>query len=416
MASTDGGDRGNSIQELIYDWNTIGGAPKRHVEFNDETLRDGLQSPSVRDPDIDTKLRILHLMADLGIHAANLGLPGASARQRQDVTRLAREILDEDLAIVPNCAARTLVADIEPICDIAQAVGLPIEAACFIGSSPIRQYAEGWGLDRILRHTESAVRYAVGRGLPVMYVTEDTTRAHPDTIRALYTAAIENGARRICVCDTAGHSTPEGVRALLGFVHGVVERTGEAVKIDWHGHRDRGLDVANTLAAIDAGVDRVHGTALGIGERSGNTPLDQILVNCHLAGLIDHDLSRLGEYCRVVAEATGMPLPVNYPVVGRDAFRTATGVHAAAVIKAQAKGDTWLADRIYSGVPAGLVGRRQKIEVGPMSGASNVIHSLTRHHIEPTEERVSAVLRAAKSSDRVLDEAEIRRVVAETKS
>ena len=283
MASTDGGDRGNSIQELIYDWNTIGGAPKRHVEFNDETLRDGLQSPSVRDPDIDTKLRILHLMADLGIHAANLGLPGASARQRQDVTRLAREILDEDLAIVPNCAARTLVADIEPICDIAQAVGLPIEAACFIGSSPIRQYAEGWGLDRILRHTESAVRYAVGRGLPVMYVTEDTTRAHPDTIRALYTAAIENGARRICVCDTAGHSTPEGVRALLGFVHGVVERTGEAVKIDWHGHRDRGLDVANTLAAIDAGVDRVHGTALGIGERSGNTSLDQILVNCHLA-------------------------------------------------------------------------------------------------------------------------------------
>lgn len=401
---------------LVYDWNRVGNAPEsppRRVEFDDETLRDGLQSPSVRDPEIETKLEILHLMSDLGIHAADLGLPGASRRQRDDVARMAREIRDQKLDIFPNCAARTVIEDIAPVCDVADEVGIAIEVACFIGSSPIRQYAEDWDLDRMLRHSEEAVRFATEHGLPVMYVTEDTTRADPDTIRALYTAAIENGARRVCVCDTVGHVTPGGVRSLIGYVREVVSATGETVAVDWHGHRDRGLDVANTMAAIEAGADRVHGTALGIGERSGNTPMDLILVNAVLEGWSDNDLSRLGEYCRVVAEATGRSIPINYPVVGDDAFRTATGVHAAAVIKAQAKGDDWLADRIYSGVPAGLVGRRQGIEIGPMSGASNVVHWLRAHDIEPSEARVQALVQAAKESDHVLTDEEIRGVVAD---
>jgi 2-isopropylmalate synthase len=405
---------GPSESDLIFDWNRAeGDSTPRTIEFDDETLRDGLQSPSVKDPDIETKLRILHLMADLGIHAVDLGLPGASRRQTEDVTRMAREIRDNGLRLEPNCAARTLRADIEPICNVADDVGIPIEVCCFIGSSPIRQYAEDWTLDRMLQHSADAVDYAVGRGMPVMYVTEDTTRAHPDTVRALYTAAIEHGARRICVCDTVGHVTPSGVRALIGFVSKVVADTGEDVKVDWHGHRDRGLDVANTMAAIEAGVDRVHGTALGIGERSGNTPMDLILVNCLLEGHIDQDLSKLAEYCHLVAEATGREIPINYPVIGDDAFRTATGVHAAAVIKARAKGDDWLADRIYSGVPAGLVGRAQEIEVGPMSGASNVAFWLAAHDIEPTEPRVQAVFAAAKSSPQTLTDAEIRAIVAD---
>lgn len=397
--------------ELIYDWNRAEGAPQqRSVEFDDETLRDGLQSPSVKDPDIETKIRILHLMADLGIQSANIGLPGASQRQRDDVARMCREIRDQNLPILPNCAARTLASDILPICDVADEVGLAIEASCFIGSSPIRQYTEDWGLDRMLKHTADAVSLASGRGLPVMYVTEDTVRAHPDTIRALYTTAIEHGAGRICVCDTVGHATPAGVRALIRFVREVADATGEQVKVDWHGHRDRGLDVANTMAAIEAGADRVHGTALGIGERSGNTPMDLILVNCVLEGYIDQDLSKLPEYCQVVSEATGRDIPINYPVIGDDAFRTATGVHAAAVIKARAKGDDWLADRIYSGVPAAMVGRVQGIEVGPMSGASNVTYWLQAHSIEPTDARVQAVFSAAKESARTLTDDEIRAI------
>lgn len=401
-------------RELIYDWNRAGGGdlqPARpRVELDDETLRDGLQSPSVRSPSIDEKLRILHMMAELGIETADIGLPGAGAHVVEDVLHLAREIVDARLQIAPNCAARTVIQDIEPIVDISQKVGIPIEACCFLGSSPIRQYAENWDLERMLRLTQRAVSFAVGHDLPVMYVTEDTTRAAPEDLRRLYTAAVEAGARRVCVADTVGHATPNGAQNLVRFVRQVVDATGEDVKIDWHGHKDRGLSVINSLAAAAAGADRLHGTAIGIGERVGNTPIDLLLVNMRLLGWIDRDLSRLPDYCHLVSRATGVPVPDNYPVIGKDAFRTATGVHAAAIIKAREKGDDWLADRVYSSVPASLIGRRQVIELGPMCGRSNVIFWLTEHGIEPRETLVTALLLRAKESPRTLDEAEIREV------
>src|SRR5438552_15487264 len=178
--------------------------------------------------------------------------------------QLAAEIDNNQMNIRPNCAARTVIADIQPIVDISQEIGIAIEACTFIGSSPIRQYAEEWTIDKMLRATEDAVRFATEHNLPVMYVTEDTTRAHPDTIRKLYKTAIECGARRICVCDTVGHSTPSGVTALITFVKQVVAETREKVKIDWHGHQDRGLGVINSIAAYEAGVNRVHGAALGV--------------------------------------------------------------------------------------------------------------------------------------------------------
>ena len=395
--------------DLIYDWNLVGRdeTVHRHVEFDDETLRDGLQSPSVIDPPIDKKIEILHLMDSIGIDSADIGLPGAGPRAVADVTRLAREIVDCKLDIRPNCAARTLRADLQPIVDISEKVGTPIETGTFIGSSPIRQYAEGWSLEMMLTATEDAVKFAVSHGLPVMFVTEDTTRAHPDTIRALYKTAVEAGAKRICVCDTCGHATPEGVRALIGFIRTMLHEFGaDDVKVDWHGHQDRGLGVINSIAAYQAGADRLHGTALGIGERVGNTPMDQLLVNLQLMGCIDRDLTNLTRYCETVSESTGVPIPITYPIVGRDAFRTATGVHAAAVIKAYRKGDDWLADMVYSGVPAKMLGREQMIEIGPMSGKSNVIFWLERHGFEATEERVERVFSRAKQSDSVLtDEA-----------
>ena len=398
---------------MIYDWNHANSeqASVRRVEFDDETLRDGLQSPSVTDPPIEKKIEILHLMDSLGIDSADIGLPGAGPRAVADVTRLAKEIADCKLDIRPNCASRTVRADIQPIIDISQKVGIAIEACTFIGSSPIRQYAEGWSLEMMLTATEDAVKFAASHDLPVMYVTEDTTRAHPDTIRALYTTAIEAGARRICICDTVGHVTPEGVRALIGYIKSVVESTGEDVKIDWHGHQDRGLGVINSIAALEAGADRLHGTALGVGERVGNTPLDQLLVNLQLMGYIDRDLSNLMRYCEVVSEATGIPIPITYPVVGRDAFRTATGVHASAVIKAFRKGDEWLADAVYSGVPARMFGREQLIEIGPMSGKSNVIFWLERHNVEPTEARVERIFNHAKQCNSVLTDEEVMALI-----
>jgi len=400
--------------DLVYDWNRAGGAvfPARGaVELDDETLRDGLQSPSVRSPAIEQKLEILHLMEALRIDSADIGLPGAGPHVAGTVERLAREIASSGMKLRPNCAARTVAADIVPIIEISQRAGIPIEVACFIGSSPIRQYAEDWDVDRMLRLTEDAVSLASREGLPVMYVTEDTTRAHPDDVRRLYSAAIRAGARRVCVCDTVGHATPNGVRNLIRFVCDLIEEVDPSVKVDWHGHQDRGLGVTNALWALEAGAHRVHGCALGIGERVGNTPMDQLLVNLQLLGWIDRDLTRLSDYCEAVSRATGVRIPDNYPVMGRDAFRTGTGVHAAAIVKARKKGDDWLADRVYSGVPAAMVGRKQVIEVGPMSGISNVQCWLEQHGFEARAELVEAIFRRAKESDRVLADEEILALV-----
>ncbi|MBK5189109.1 MAG: hypothetical protein JJD97_12760 [Gemmatimonadaceae bacterium] len=403
--------------ELIYDWNTREPAyswESCRVELNDETLRDGLQSPSVTDPSIADKIALLHLMAELGIAAANIGLPGAGSRTRADTLALAREIVSAKLPISANCAARTLVADIEPIARIAQDSGLAIEAATFIGSSPIRQYAEEWTLEKMVHVSEEAVRFAVGEGLSVMFVTEDTTRANPETLRALYGAAIACGARRVCLADTVGHATPDGVRALVRFVReNIITPSGEAVKIDWHGHRDRGNGLANCMAAIEAGVDRVHGTVFGIGERVGNAEMDLLLINLRLLGAHHHDLRRLPEYTALASRALGVAIPPSYPVFGEDAFRTATGVHAAAIAKAQRKGDAWLADRIYSGVPAGDFGLSQRVDVGHVSGISNVKSWLETHGYDASDEALCrSILESAKKATRTLRDDELAALVS----
>ena len=403
--------------DLIYDWNASGDFDWSNVkvDLNDETLRDGLQSPSAIDPDPETKRRLLHLMADLGIVAANIGLPGAGPRAVDSVRLLASEIAEHHLPIAPNCAARTVVADIKPIVEISQEIGIPIEAATFIGSSPIRLYAEDWTLDRMLKVSEEAVTFAVGEGLPVMYVTEDTTRARPETLKALYGNAIRWGARRLVLADTVGHATPTGVRRLVKFIRDeVIAPSGEDVQLDWHGHRDRGMGVINCLAAIEAGVNRVHATALGVGERVGNAEMDLLIVNLHLLGAYKHDVSALREYCELAAATIGVPLPANYPVMGEDAFRTGTGVHAAAIIKARRKGDAWLADRVYSSVPAALFGAQQRIDVSPVSGLSNVKWWLGENGYDPTDEDLcKRLFEAAKVADRVLSDEECHRVVSD---
>ncbi len=399
-------------RDLIHDWNVQSPGfdwAACRVELNDETLRDGLQCPSVIDPQIDDKRQLLHLMVDLGIASADIGLPGAGPRTRADTLALAREIAEARLPLAPNCAARTTVADVEPIVRISQETGIAIEAATFIGSSPIRQYAEDWTLDKMLRVSEEAVSLAVREGLPVMFVTEDTTRAAPETLRALYGHAIRWGARRLCIADTVGHATPDGARRLVRFVRDeIIKASGEDVKLDWHGHRDRGLGLANALAAIETGVDRVHGTALGVGERVGNTEMDLLLINLKLLGAHCHDLSKLPEYSHLVSRACGVPIPPSYPVLGEDAFRTGTGVHAAAIIKARRKGHAWLADRIYSAVPAGDFGLAQRIEISPVSGISNVRYWLDEHGYDATDEGLCQHLfDAAKRVNRVLRDDEL---------
>jgi len=398
-------------EDLIYDWNTVAGfqIPRgRRVMLDDETLRDGLQNPSVHDPAIGEKIEILHLMEALGIDSVNIGLPGAGPRALADTEALAREIVRANMKIRPNCAARTHENDIRPIAEVSQRTGLAIEAATFLGSSPIRRLVEDWTVDHLQRTTEKAVRFAAAQGLPVMYVTEDTIRTDPDTVRKLYSTAIGCGARAIVLCDTVGHATPMGAYNLVKFaLEEVVKPSGEKIRVDWHGHCDRGLAIANSLAAIAAGADQVHAAANSLGERVGNTPMELMLVNLRLLGLIERDLSRLKEYCEKVARATHTTIPPNYPVIGRDAFRTATGVHAAAIIKAFRKDDPMLANSVYSGVPSHLFGLEQIIEIGPMSGRSNVIYWLEKRGIPATDELVARIFDAAKKATRVLTEEEI---------
>jgi 2-isopropylmalate synthase len=401
-------------EDLIYDWNLVDAPPKptHEATFDDESLRDGLQSPSVHNPTIDQKIEILHRIVDLQLDSVNLGLPGAGAHAVRDVTALANEIVKGKLKIDPNCAARTLEADIRPVAEIQQKTGLSLESAVFLGSSQIRLLVEDWDVKKLLKLTIDAVKFAKSQNLRVMYVTEDTTRTHPEIVDQLYRAAIEHGASRVVVCDTCGHSTPTGVRNLVRFVKRIIEKTDPTVKLDWHGHRDRGLDVINAITAYEAGADRLHGAGIGIGERAGNCPMDTLLVNMKLLGYIDNDLTGLMRYVESVSKHTKVPIPTNYPVVGSDAFETATGVHAAAVAKALARGDTWLANRVYSGVPADEFGLEQRIRVGPMSGKSNCVFWLTSHGHEATEERVERIFKAAKVADHVLSDREVEAALA----
>jgi len=405
--------------DLIYDWNSTEKvaplSPKRRIQFLDETLRDGIQSPSVVDPSIDDKLRLVELANDLGIDTMDIGLPGAGKRAVEDVTTIAEHIKAQRLKVKVSCAARTHQNDIQAVIDISQKVGIEIEVLAFIGSSPIRQYAEDWDLPRMLKLSADAIDLARRYNLPISYVTEDTTRSRPEILTKMFTTAVEHGAHRLIVCDTVGHVTPDGIRNLLKFTRNLLDGLGRPdVGIDWHGHNDRGFGVVNSIFAIEYGADRIHGTALGIGERVGNAALDQILMNLKLLGeLPDHDLTKLVLWCKTAAQATRVPIHPQYPLVGDDAFRTATGVHAAAIVKAEKKGDAWLADRIYSGVPAGMFGKEQEIEIGHYSGESNVVYWLTKRGYEPTKELVAAVLGAAKRGNRVLSTEEVVAVIKE---
>ncbi|HEX7898458.1 MAG TPA: 2-isopropylmalate synthase [Planctomycetota bacterium] len=399
------------MKDLIHDWNAerAPARPPHRIEFDDETLRDGLQSPSVTQPTVAQKLEILRLIDALGVDTADIGLPGAGEAAKADTLAIARAMADEKMRVTGNCAARTLEADLAPIAEIAQKTGRPLAAAMFIGSSPIRLYAEDWTIDTLVEHTRRATTFAVKNGIEVMYVTEDTTRARPGDLERLFLTAVECGATRLCLCDTCGHATPSGAQALVRWTRKLLDdRNLGHVKIDWHGHMDRGLGVWNAVAAAEAGAHRLHGTALGVGERVGNAPLDQILVNLKLLGWIDLDLRPLADYCRKVSAYTGVPIPHGYPVVGKDAFETATGTHAAAILKAARKGDAWLADRVYSGVPAADFGRSQEIAIGPLSGKSNVLWWLERRGLPATDAAVAAVLERAKRSSRVLTDDEIR--------
>ena len=398
--------------EWVYDWNSPGegegfAARRPAVELDDETLRDGLQSPSAKAPPLQAKRDFLHILARLGVHAVDIGIPASGPTAFEDAIYLAKEIGKGGLPLSANCASRTVVKDVRQVIEVSQRGGIPVEVAVFIGSSAIRHQAEDWDKKFVLKSIRESVAEGLRGGLNVMIVTEDTTRAHPDLIRELYACALDEGARRVCIADTVGFATPAGARRLVTFLRDVIRDVGVEAAVDWHGHQDRGLGLAAALGALEGGADRIHGSALGLGERVGNTPLDLVLVNLKMMGLWDRGLEPLTDYVDWVARYAGVTVPWNYPVFGRDAYKTGTGIHAAAILKAMEKGDRELVDLVYSAVPAWWTGRQQTIEVGPMSGDSNVIFWLRKQGVEPTRERIRAVRLVAKESDHTLTDDEI---------
>lgn len=406
-------------EALIYDWNghdggALGAMPK--VRVHDETLRDGLQSPSAIDPDNDVKLKIIDLLDRVGVHSACVGLPGASQRSYVSTDVIVGHAVDRGMNMDICAAARTVAADIEPIVELSHKWKRPIEAMMFLGCSPIRMYAEHWTIETLEERTRTAMKVAVQGKIPAAFVTEDTTRTPTSTLERLFAAAIEEGAGRLVLCDTVGQATPDGTVALVKWTKARLKAWGVADKVhlDWHGHNDRGLAVINALYAGASGVDRIHGTVLGIGERVGNAALDQLLINLALIHDPHEGLQSLAELVDLVSEVLGVPTPVGWPVFGKDAFRTATGVHAAAIIKAAATGDHELADRVYSAVPARLFGRDQVIDIGHMSGRSNVRYWLERRGLEATNTRIDAIFAAAKACDSTLSTAQILAIVEAT--
>jgi len=398
----------SAASALIFDWNQLDRSHSEpgKVSLLDETLRDGLQSPSVKNPSLAEKVTALELMNELGIEFVNVGLPSASARAFEEALALCQVIAARHLSIRPVCAGRTHLGDVSAIVDISQRAGIAVEASLFVGASPIRALAEDWDLGLLLSRSRSAIDAARHAQLPVTFVTEDTTRSRPETLHALFGLAVERGASRICLCDTVGFSTPEGVTALTRFAR---EFVGPNVGIDWHGHNDRGLALSNALCAAKAGADRLHGTALGVGERVGNPALELLLLNLALSQA-PRALERISAYCQHFSRVLGVPIGENQPLVGQNAFRTAAGVHAAAIAKAEAK-SAWLGDHVYGLVAPESVGQTASICVGPMSGMSNVEYWLKHRGIAADAGLTRSILERAKTADRVLTDEELLSVV-----
>jgi len=399
-------------KDIWFTWN----APRSTVApagiFFDETLRDGLQAANIPIPTLEQKLRIVEHMARCGIRCADLGFPGSSAHARHECTELARHIVASGHPIVPGYAGRTHPADIAAISAVAQDAGTAVDAYLFIGVSPIRQYVEDWSLARILGNIRDSAAACARDGIEFVLVLEDTVRCTPDVLRQVYDTAVDVGVRRVTLCDTVGAATPDGTRALIRFSAAHFAGRGHPVGLEWHGHNDRGLALANSLTALEAGCVRVHGTILGVGERAGNASLDQLLLNSHLYAHGTHDLMAVREYCEYAAGVLDVDVPENYPAMGRDVFKTSAGVHATAILKAHEKGDAAVKDSVYSAVPASLLGRQQEVLIDSSSGANNVRYWLTTNGFAHDTEVIRKVLETAKADRNPLDDERIRSIIA----
>ena len=379
----------------------------------DETLRDGLQAPHIRNPSLEQKLAIIDHMSRSGVRSADLGFPGSGASAVDECTAFARHIAAGGLDLTPGFAGRTHPSDIHAICEVGQRAGVAVEAYVFIGVSPIRQYVEDWDIELIRSAIRRSAAECRRENVEFVLVLEDAVRCTPQVLGSVYDVAVETGTRRLTLCDTVGGAVPNGTEALIRWTRRYFADRAHPIELEWHGHNDRGLALVNSLTALALGCARVHGTILGIGERAGNASLDQLMINSHLDGHHTYDLTALREYCEYAAPVLGVDIPQNYPAMGRDVFKTSAGVHAAAILKAHEKGSVALKDNVYAGVPAGLLGREQEVLIDAASGANNVKYWLTLHGYATDDATlIKRVLERAKASRAPLGDEEIGQIIA----
>lgn len=404
-------------KNIVYDWNHLptNSRPnsigrKANVEVNDETLRDGLQATYVKHPRLEEKIILLDSMERVGINSANIGFPISGSEQFNDVVALAAHVKKNKYKISLECGGRLHKKDVQAIIEASQRAGLGLDAGLFIASSHIRHMVEAWSLPMMKKMIKEGVGLAVKNGLRVMFVTEDTTRAHPKTLDYLYNSAIDAGAVRLCLSDTVGHATPIGTSNLLTFIKRNIIKKNKHILLDWHGHNDRGLALANTYAAITHGINRVQATALGVGERAGNISMEELVFNLSMDNIGQWNLKELKKYAKIASRILKFKLPANYPIIGKDVFKTATGVHAAAILKSIQINNHTLAGVVYSAIDPIKVDRNFHILIGPMSGKANVIYHLTKHNIPFNARLVDAILKLAKSERRIVKNREILRL------
>lgn len=392
---------------LVYDWNmTDADAPlARGVRVIDETLYEAVHAASAL-PDAGAISELLRCMPAIGI--SEVGLGALSASTLPEIVRRARLIAEERLPLAPACVVDAVSTEVDRVAHVLDASGGRLTVTLLVQASSLQQRALGQAPDRALADLEGALEAAARCGADSALLLHDAGRAHPAPLRRIVNAALGHGVERVCLWDSAGRTSPRGAGRLVAFMRRVAAERDALIQVGWFGRNDRDLALASALEARRRGADALHATALGLGHGAGCVPIDLLLANLLLLEVIDSDLSALKQYCDLAARAFGFSIPASYPVFGGDAFRTATGVHAAAIIKARDKGDHWLADRVYSSVPAGLFGLHQIIDVGPMSGESNAVAWLRHHGFTPQPELVKRIIARAKASKATLTAEEMR--------
>ncbi len=395
------------VNQLLYSWNPPAKSGLENVEIEDDTLRDGLQGAFVRKPTVDEKIELFTLSSAIGCQHAVVGFPASSPQEMADSRRIVQAIQERGLKQQPWMLSRALVSDLEPIIALQRESDIPIGAAFFMGTSPLRRVVEKWDWDQVLRNVETAVAYCVENGVPFSLSIEDASRTPPEELRQLIQIGAKANGFSISICDTVGESTPDGAAQLVRFTREEIAKENADTRVLWHGHNDRGMAVANSAAAAEAGARIIGGSFLGIGERTGNAALEQVILYLYQNGATQWRIDHLVNYCEKLSEYTNTPISNEMPLIGSQAFATCTGTHSAAVLKARAISVDY-EDYIFSAVPASKLGLPQNIMIGPTSGLANARHVLQRLELPSDDQAASALLEHAKGKNSWVQHNEIK--------